>query len=130
MEYDVKFIDHQRRYSFHEIDLIFRFNDILFVIECKGRSFHLSSTEKFIKWAKNFESVYDLLKKKVENLAFCLENNHFSHRLFDNVKGFIPIVIQTEGVFQEPQGFTTEDFQNYLDYLKGLQDTNRQDTKK
>lgn len=45
------------------------------------------------------------------------------------MKEFIPIVIQTEGAFQELQGFTTEDFENYLDYLKGLQDTNRQDFK-
>ncbi len=46
------------------------------------------------------------------------------------MKKFIPIVIQTEGAFQEPQGLTIEDLENYLDYLKGLQDINRQDTKK
>lgn len=120
LEFEVKFIEHQKPYSFHEIDLVFRFEDTLFVIECKGRSFRLSSTEKFFKWAKNFKDVYDLLKKKVENLAFCVENNNISHPLFDNVKEFIPIVIQTEGVFQEFQGFTTEVFENFLDYLKGL----------
>jgi hypothetical protein len=118
LEFEVDFIDHQKKYSFNEIDLAFREEGSLYLIECKGRAIQFSETEKYFAWAKKFKSIYELLKKKLENLAYNLEKGKISHPLFTGVDNLIPIVLQTEGVFLRSCTFTPYEFSEFLKHLK------------
>ncbi len=118
LEFEVKFVEHQKKYPFHEIDLVFRFEDELYFIECKGRALQSSETKKYYKWAKKFDSTYKILQRKIENLGFCLEKGDIMHPLFDGVKSLNPIVLQTEGMFLRYCTFTPDEFGGFLKFLK------------
>lgn len=118
LELEVEFIGHQKKYSFNEIDLAFRDDDNIYLIECKGRAIQFSETEKYFAWAKKFKSIFELLKKKIENLAYNLEKGNISHPFFVGVDNLIPIVLQTEGVFLRSCTFTTYEFSKFLKHLK------------
>jgi len=123
---EAEFIDHQRSYSFHEIDLVFRVENTLFLVECKGRSIPLSKPEKFMNWANLFLAVYDLLTKKTQNLGHIIEKDYGNHPLFKGLADLVPIIIQTEGVIShEYHGFTTSEFIGFLEFLS-KEDMNRE----
>ncbi len=118
LEFEVKFVKQQRKYPFHEIDLVFRFEDELYFVECKGRALQSSETKKYYKWAKNFDSTYKILQRKIENLGYCLEKGEIMHPFFDDVKSMIPIVLQTEGMFLRYCTFTPDEFSGFLKFVK------------
>lgn len=122
--FEAEFIDHQQKYSFHEIDLVFRIENSLYLVECKGRSIPISKTERYMKWARNFLDVYDLLVKKTQNLGYIMQHSKGfeEHTLFSGLTNLTPIIIQTEGMIShEYHGFTTEDFLGFLEaLLEGL----------
>ncbi|MHA1196360.1 MAG: hypothetical protein ACTSRH_10495 [Promethearchaeota archaeon] len=117
LEFKVNFIENQKKYNFHEIDLLFRFDDEIYVLECKGVLIYYSTTKKYFKWAKKFDSIYELLNKKVDNIMYCINNGGLKHPLFRGVKRIIPIIIQTEGVYYRGKAFTPGEFEQFLNYL-------------
>jgi len=118
LEFEVDFIDHQKKYSFHEFDLIFRVDQLLFIVECKGTAVRLSQQPRYISWTRNFKEILDVHNKKIENLVYNIEKSSIEHTLFEDIVKYIPIIIQTEGIFHEIYGYTTNKFRILLTNLR------------
>lgn len=114
LEFEVEFIDHQKKYPFHEIDLVFRVDKLLHVVECKCTAMQLSQTTKFVSWGKKFEKVFDVHYKKIENLAHNVKKGAISHPLFKNIIEYIPIIVQTDGLYHGTFGYDTDKFRLLL----------------
>lgn len=118
LEFEVKFIDHQKKYPFHEIDLVFRVDKLLYIVECKCTAIQLSQTTKFASWGSKFEKVFDVHNKKIDNLAHIVKTGAISHPLFKDLIEYIPIIIQTEGIYHGTFGFDTDKFRFLLANIK------------
>jgi len=118
LEYEVEFIDHQKKYPFHEFDLIFRAEKLLYVVECKCTAIQLSKSTKYVSWANKFERVFDIHSKKIDNLKYNVNKDRISHPLFKDLVEYIPIIIQTEGVFHGTFGLDTDTFRVVLANIK------------
>lgn len=118
LEFEVEFIKHQKRYPFHEFDLIFRVDKLLYVVECKCTRIRFSQSTKFVSWGNRFEKVFDIHSKKIDNLKYSIEKGIISHPLFNDLVEFIPNVIQTEGVFHGTYGFDTDTFRVAMANIK------------
>ena len=116
LEFEVEFIDHQRKYPFHEFDLIFRVKKLLYVVECKCTAIRFSQATRFVSWGSSFEKVFDVHYKKIENLKYNVKKGSISHPLFDDLIEYIPIIIQTEGIYHGTYGFDTDKFRVLLAY--------------
>ncbi len=118
LEFEVEFIDHQKKYPFHEFDLIFRVEKLLYVVECKCTAIRFSQTTKYVSWGSRFERVFDVHSKKIDNLKYNVEKGKISHPLFNDLVEYIPIIIQTEGIFHGTFGVDTDTFRVVLANLK------------
>ena len=118
LEFEVEFIDHQKKYPFHEIDLVFRVDKLLYVVECKCTAIHLSQATRFVSWGSKFEKVFDIHTKKIDNLAYIVKKGAISHPLFKDLVEYIPIIIQTEGIYHGTFGFDTDKFRLLLANIK------------
>lgn len=118
LEFEVEFIEHQKEYPFHEFDLIFRAERLLCVIECKCAAIRLSQSTKYVSWGSRFERVFDVHSMKIENLKYNIREGKISHPLFNDLVEYIPIIIQTEGIFHGTFGFDTDTFRVVLTNIK------------
>lgn len=118
LEFEVEFIDHQKKYPFHEFDLVFRAEKLLYILECKCAAIRFSQSTKYVSWGSRFEKVFDIHSKKTDNLKYCIEKGIISHPLFNNLVEFIPIIIQTEGVYHGTFGFDTDTFRVVMANIK------------
>ena len=74
----------------------------------------LSQTTKFVSWGKKFEKVFDVHYKKIENLAHNVKKGAISHPLFKNIIEYIPIIVQTDGLYHGTFGYDTDKFRLLL----------------
>jgi hypothetical protein len=118
LEFEVEFIEHQKKYPFHEFDLVFRAEKLLYILECKCAAIRFSQSTKYVSWGSRFEKVFDIHSKKIDNLKYSIENGIISHPLFNDLVEFIPIVIQTEGVYHGTFGFDTDTFRVVMANIK------------
>ncbi len=118
LEFEVEFIEHQKKYPFHEFDLVFRVDKLLYIVECKCTAIQLSQTTKFISWGSKFEKVFDVHYKKIDNLTYNVKKGAISHPLFKDLIEYIPIIIQTEGLYHGTFGFDTDKFRLLLANIK------------
>lgn len=54
----------------------------------------------------------------MDNLKYNIEQGTISHPLFTDIVEYIPIIIQTEGIFHESFGVNTDTFRVILANLK------------
>lgn len=118
LEFEVEFIEHQKKYPFHEIDLVFRADKLLYVVECKCTAIRFSQTIRFVSWGSRFEKVFDVHYKKIDNLAYNVKKGAISHPLFKDLVEYIPIIIQTEGIYHGTYGCDTDKFRVLLANIK------------
>jgi len=83
---------------FSEIDLAFRIENCLFMIECKGTSVPRSEEPNILLWVFNFYNEIKKLEFKVELLKYNIENGSIKHPFLKDIKHFIPLVVNTEGL--------------------------------
>ncbi len=74
----------------------------------------LSQTTRFVSWGSKFEKVFDVHYKKIENLVYNVNKGAISHPLFKDLIEFIPIIIQTEGLYHGIFGYDTDKFRLLL----------------
>jgi len=122
LEFEAEFIEHQKKYPFHEFDLIFRAEKLLYVIECKSTAIRFSESTRYVSRGNRFERIFDVHNKKIENLAYTIEKGGIKHPLFNDIVEYIPIIIQTEGIFHGTFGFNTNKFQVLLANIKQRQE--------
>ena len=94
--------------------MVFRVDKLLYVVECKCTAIQLSQTTRFVSWGSRFEKVFDVHNKKINNLAHIVKIGAISHPLFKDLIEYIPIIIQTEGIYHGTFGFDTDKFRLLL----------------
>ncbi len=122
MEFEVEFIEHQKKYPFHEMDVIFRAEKLMYVVECKSREIRFSESTKYLSWGTRFKRIFDVHYKKIDNLVYCVKNGSISDPFFEDVVEYIPIILQTEGVVHQFYGFDTDKFRVLLSNIKKRQE--------
>ncbi len=122
LEFEVEFIEHQKKYPFHEIDVVFRAEKLMYLIECKSREIRFSESTKYASWGSRFERILDIHYKKRDNLAYSVKNGSISNPFFEDIVEYIPIILQTEGVVHKLYGFDTDKFRTLLSNVKKHQE--------
>ncbi|KKM21110.1 hypothetical protein LCGC14_1638760 [marine sediment metagenome] len=117
IELDVELIVGDLRSYYREIDVIFRAEEFLFIIECKGTKVPLGEAGEYIKWTSNYDNVMDIINDKYKNLLFNIKNELIKHPLLNGIKNIIPMVVQTEGIFENTFIFTTHQYIHALNNL-------------
>jgi len=118
MEINLPFPEEYAGYYFQEIDLVMRVQDTLFVIECKGTSAPIGEQGKYIKWITNFNDNFEHLKQKCKLLKSLIDNNLIENNYLKGVRNYIPLQIQTEGIFFKNLALSDKEYPKLLDELK------------
>ncbi len=92
--------------------------EFLFIIECKGTKAPLGEEGKYVNWTSRFYRVLNDLYEKYDIITFNIEKGISKHPIFDGVKEIIPMIIQTEGIFDNLYGFTTHRYIKALERLE------------
>ncbi|MEE9377779.1 MAG: hypothetical protein V3V33_07050 [Candidatus Lokiarchaeia archaeon] len=103
---------------FREIDLIIKIEELLLIIECKGTKAPLGEEGKYVNWTSRFYNVLNDLYEKYDIITFNIEKGILKDPIFDGVEEIIPMIIQTEGIFDNLYGYTTHKFIKALERLE------------
>ena len=106
------------RSYYREVDVAFRAEDFLFIIECKGTQAPLGEEGEYIKWTSNYDIVMDIVDDKYQNLSYNIGNDLIKHPLLNGIKDIIPMVVQTEGIFENTFIFPTYKYIHALNKLE------------
>jgi len=106
--------------SFFEIDLAFKVSKFLFIFECKSYGTPFSENPQFLKWMDNFHRNMHLTIIKGRHIMENLKEKHFDVEFLKGVEKFVPIIIQTEGLFPSYGILEFNMFEKFLKELKQL----------
>ena len=128
LKFKFNFPDEHHWGPFMEIDLAFKVEDVLFVVECKSTSVPWSVEMDLFKWFRNMRSNIELTEKKSVVLQDCIEKKLIEHPLFQDVSRFAPLLLHTEGINSYLAVFSPD---NYVYYIKRMREAiNSGDIKK
>ena len=85
--------------SFFEVDLAIKIPKYLLIIECKSYGIPFSEGENYIQWMDNFHYNMHQTVVKGKHILFNIEEKNIQHEFFEDTIKFIPIIVQTEGIF-------------------------------
>ena len=105
-------------FAFREFDVIFRVGDYLFLIECKATSIPIGEFGEYSKWIEYSNKRLEKQDQKEKLLKNLIDNNLIQHQLFDNIKEYISIQLQTEGLIHAHKSVTCKSYIKILDDLK------------
>lgn len=122
LEFEVEFPDAFKNWYFIEIDIAFRVDDCLFMIECKATSVPRSEEPNVIWWAKNFFQIIERLKLKGDFIEYNLQRKNIQSSFLIGLEKYVPIVINTEGLVGYSGLINTLNLILYLGILKSYVD--------
>jgi len=109
--------------SYMEIDLAFKVEDFLFVVECKGTSVPMGVEMDIFKWYSNMENNIELAQIKSIVLYDCIKKNLIDHPLFNGVTKIAQLLLKTEGITSYFGVFSPEEYINYLKSMREAMDS-------
>jgi len=118
IEFRVDFPESFKNWYFIEIDIAFKIENCLFMIECKSTSVPRSREPNVIWWAKNFTQVIEKLSLKGQIIEYNIRNGILIDTFFANLEHFIPLEVNTEGLTGYSGLINTLNFIWFLGSLK------------
>lgn len=122
---DCEFYGDYSKYDFFEIDLAIKIPKYLIIIECKSYGIPFSEDARFISWMDNFRRNVHLTIMIGNHIIENLKNDNIQHKFFEDTQKFIPIIVQTEGLFPD---YGIIQFSHLERFLKDLKEHIRNDT--
>ena len=96
-----KFPKGHEQFYFGEFDIVIRIKEFLVLIECKGTIAPIQEGGDYLTWTSNYHKNMTILDSKTQALEFGIKNNLIKNDFLSGIKEYVPLMIQTEGIFSE-----------------------------
>lgn len=118
VEIEAEFPNNDKSY-YHEIDLVFKIKENLFLFECKGTRARIGEEGRYFSWSLNFIEQINHLGHKSEILYKNIRSKFITHPYLEGIEYHTIQVIKTEGIYSQWGELT---IQEYVQDLKNLRE--------